>query len=773
MNTALNFAFRTVLAGLALALALSHPQAFVRAQDETEGLSVSSVNVEFTGPATISRERVLSNIRTAPGRPFSQAVIEQDVRNLYATGEISNVQVFAEPVGNGVAVTMVITPRTVVGSVVINGASRISEKRLLKEIGIKPGDTLRQEQVEAGRQKIIELYTDKGYSDIEVQYSESRGADGRTTVTYNVFEGSKTKIGKVDFEGNTVLSGKELRKVVKTKPANILSIFTKDGQMDETKLLSDRRAIIEAYQDKGYLDASVEDVRVEPLKGNSTRLVFVIKEGQQYLVGGVSASGFTKISAQKALSLFGVKPGDIYRPKQVEAGLKALRDFYGSQGHVDFDPGFQTIPAGPGAVGIRLEASEGGPSRVASVNITGNAKTRDKVIRREVPLAPGDLFNTALVENARRRIQNTALFEKVDAYPSDTGVPGEKDLNINVEEKRTGQLSFGAGFSSIDSLIGFAEISQGNFDITNWRNFTGAGQKMRLRGVFGLERQDAQVSFVEPWFLNRQLALGLDAYYREAQYLSDVYDLETLGGAVSLRTAIGEFSSLKFEYRAENIQMTGLDKDATAEFVRSAAEDGLQSQLKTTYSYDRRDSATLTRKGFRFDASAFVMGSFLGGEQDNYGLSAELWQYFNLPGDGIFLINAEAATIDTWGDSDFIPVYNRLYLGGANTLRGFKYRDVGPKDIKGEPVGGSSLYRFTFEYTFPIISRVRGAVFYDGGAVSSDSFDFGGDFNSDAGVGLRLDLPIGPIRVDVGFPLQTDDFNDGGARFNFNVGWQF
>ncbi len=757
---------------IALAISLSAIAAFSQEED-TEGLSVTSINVEFTSASTISRERVISNIRTAPGQPFSQAVIEQDIRNLYGTGEISNVQVYAEPADNGVAVTMLITPRTVVGEVLIQGATQISEKRLRKELTVKPGETLKQEQLEVDRQKILELYSDKGYSGVEVDYNESRGADGRTNVTYNIIEGTKTKIGIISFEGNTIFSSRELQKLLKTKRSNILSPFTKDGKIDDLKLLSDRRAIAEAYQDKGYLDAVVTEVRQEPFKGNSMRLVFVISEGIQYIVGNISVDGFTRITNERAVELFGVKPGELYRPKRIEAGLKSLRDQYGAQGYVDFDPGFQTISAGQNVVGISLDAKEGAPSRVGNVNITGNVKTRDKVIRREVPLAPGDLFNTTLVDNARRRIQNTALFEKVDAYPEDTGIQGQKDLTINVEEKRTGQLSFGAGFSSIDSLIGFAEISQGNFDVSNWPNFTGAGQKLRLRGVFGLERQDAQFSFVEPWFLNRQLALGLEAYYREAQYLSDVYDLETLGGAISLNTAVGEYSSLKFEYRIEDIQMTKLDKNATEQFVRSAQEDGVQSQLKLLYSYDRRDSAILTRRGFRFDASAFVMGSFLGGEQESYGLSAEAWQYFHLPGDTIFLINAEAATIDSTGSSSFIPVYNRLYLGGANTLRGFKYRDVGPKDEKGEPVGGHTMVRFTLEYTFPIISRVRGAVFYDLGAVSEDAFDFGGDLNSNIGAGLRLDLPIGPIRLDVGFPIQTDEFNDSGARFNFNVGWQF
>ncbi len=759
---------------LALLLFLCGKQPTFAQFDIEEGEIVRSIAVEFVGPATISRERVLANIRTSVGSPFSQPVVEQDIRNLYATGEVANVRIVGDMVENGVAVTVVIQSSTTVKDVKIEGATRISERRLRRDLTVEPNKTLREEALEVDRQKILELYSEKGFTDVEVTYRVDAGADANTSsVTYFISEGDKRTVRSVAFEGNTVLSDKDLRKVTKMRPRSIFSIFTKTGRIDDEKMDADMQAIREAYQAKGFVDAEVVDVRQDPAKGGDIALVYVIEEGSPYTIGTVSFQGFRLISTEQVATLFGSRTGDVFAPKTIDAGIKAIESHYGSLGYVDLSIGRRVTPGAAGALNILLEADEGGPSYVERVVVTGNTKTKDKVIRRELTVAPGDLYNTLLVENSRRRIQGLGLFEKVETYPTDTGVEGTKDVNVNVEEKRTGNLSFGAGFSSIDNLVGFAEVSQGNFDIGNWRTFSGAGQKLRLRGVLGVERQDGLISFVEPWFLDQQLSLGVDLFYREAQFVSDVYDQRTAGAAVSLRKPLGEFTSVKLEYRIEDITMQDLNSDASEAFVRSAAEDGLQTTVSLGLAFDKRDSATLTRRGFKIELNSYLMASALGGNQDIYGLSGEISKYFLLPGDTIFLINGEIATIDTWGDSSFIPVYNRLYLGGANTLRGFKFRDVGPKDAKGEPVGGNSLARLTLEYTFPIISRVRGALFYDMGMVSSDSFDLGSDFNSNVGFGARLDLPIGPIRIDLGFPLQTDDFNDDDVRFNFTVGWQF
>ena len=273
--------------------------------------------------------------------------------------------------------------------------------------------------------------------------------------------------------------------------------------------------------------------------------------------------------------------------------------------------------------------------------------------------------------------------------------------------------------------------------------------------------------------MDQQLAVGGELFYREATYLSDVYDQRNYGGAFSVRKPLGLFTSAKLEYRLENIGIYDVDNDASDE-IKSEEGDRLQSMLGLEINHDTRDSVFLTRKGHRIIAGTYVAGGPLGGDTDIYGWSLEGSKYWGLPGDTIFMVNAEVAVVDGWNGAERVPIFNRLYLGGANNLRGFDFREVGPKDEDGEPIGGNSMARITVEYTFPIIDRVRGAVFYDAGFVNAGSYEFSGsNYNSDVGFGLRMDLPIGPVRVDFGIPLEADDYNDSSGKFNFNIGYQF
>jgi outer membrane protein insertion porin family len=231
---------------------------------------------------------------------------------------------------------------------------------------------------------------------------------------------------------------------------------------------------------------------------------------------------------------------------------------------------------------------------------------------------------------------------------------------------------------------------------------------------------------------------------------------------------------MRFEYRLENVGLHDFDDDVSDE-IRSEEGDRLKSQVTLGLNYDSRDKVYLPRHGFRFDVQGYLAGGFLGGETDIFGFDIEASKYFLLPGDTILTLEAQFGAVDTWSGGDKVPIYDRLYLGGPNNMRGFKYRDVGPKDEDGEPVGGQTLARFTIEYTFPIVESVRGAVFYDVGFVNRDAWDFGtGNFNSDVGIGILLELPaVGPIRIDYGIPLQADEHNDSSGKFQFNVGYKF
>jgi outer membrane protein insertion porin family len=351
-------------------------------------------------------------------------------------------------------------------------------------------------------------------------------------------------------------------------------------------------------------------------------------------------------------------------------------------------------------------------------------------------------------------------------------------LNVDVTETRTGSVNFGAGFSSIDNLLGFLEYTQGNFDVAGWPRFQGAGQKFRMRAQYGTRRKDFVIALTEPYFMDRKLSLGSELYYRDASYSSRVYDERRYGGAIFMRRALSEFTSARFEYRLENTGIHNFD-DGVSDLIRSEEGDRLKSQISLGLSYDARTDflgrGYLPQRGHRVEFQTYLAGGFLGGDTDIYGIDLEAAKYFKLPGSSILSFEGQIAAVDTWSSGDRVPIYDRLYLGGPNSLRGFRYRDVGPKDEDGEAIGGSTLARFTVEYTFPIVESIRGAVFYDVGFVNSGSWDFDtGDVNSDVGLGLLLELPaIGPIRIDYGIPLSADEHNDSSGKFQFNVGYKF
>jgi outer membrane protein insertion porin family len=341
-----------------------------------------------------------------------------------------------------------------------------------------------------------------------------------------------------------------------------------------------------------------------------------------------------------------------------------------------------------------------------------------------------------------------------------------------VQEKRTGSLSFGGGYSTVDQLVGFAELTQGNFDLFNWPSFTGGGQKFRLRVQYGTERKDVILSITEPYFLDRRLSLNGQGFYTEANYLSAEYDQRNYGFAFELRKPLNTYTYATLGYQLQDVDIFNVAASAS-EFIQTQKGSHTESKIFGSVVFDTRDNPLLSRRGQRITFSPYVAGGFLGGNTQIYGLDLEGSQYFHLPWDTILLINGEIATVSQWGSGTDVPIFERLYLGGSNNLRGFPFREVGPQDENGEPVGGKSMMRSTIEWTFPIIEKARGAIFYDTGFVNSGEWSFG--FNhlaSDVGVGLRLDLPIGPLRLDYGYPLQRDGYH-GGGHFNFNVGYQF
>src|SRR2546426_2097726 len=641
-----------------------------------------SIDVEYTGPGTVSKERILAHMRTRVGQPYSDQVVEQDIEALYKNGSILNVRIFAQPEGDGVKVIVAVQTRSSVREIEINGAERIKAKRLRKEIKVKLNQPVNEEQLEEARQKIIEVYQAKGFTDIDVKFrvdaiDEKRGT---SRVVYTINEGVKGAVRRIRFEGNEHFSERVLRKQMKTKGKTLISFFDKSGRLDESQLQQDLDSIREWYQNHVYIDVEVKDVRRERSENGPMIITIMIAEGPQYHVNKILISGEKVTTEEKIRALLKMKEGSVYSPKALHDDAKALADAYGSGGYVDLVILPEGTPAGPARVDVHYKIEEGDRSFVQRINIAGNTRTKDKVIRREVLVAPGDVFNTVRVDTTKKRLENLGYFSKVETYPEETDIAGRKELTILVQEKRTGSLSFGAGFSTIDQLVGFVELTQGNFDLLNWPAFTGAGQKFRVRIQYGTQRKDFLLSLTEPYFLDRRLSLSGQLFYTEADYLSVEYNQRNYGFSIELRKPLTSFMYASLAYQLQNVEIFNVSSGASP-FIKSQEGTFTESKIFSSLVFDRRDNPLLTRSGQRITFSPYVAGGFLGGDTQIYGWDLEGSQYFPLKWDTILLINGEVATVDTWGNGPFVPIYERLYLGGANNLRGFPYREVGPQDV--------------------------------------------------------------------------------------------
>jgi outer membrane protein insertion porin family len=735
---------------------------------------IRAIDVEYAGPASISKQRILAQMRTKVGQLYSNEIVEEDIKALYKTGYIRNVRIFAQPQGDGVKVTVAVQTQAIVREIEINGAERIKPKRLRKEMKVRLNQAVNEQALEEARQKIIEIYQGHGYNDVSVEFrvdpiDEKRGT---ARVVFTVNEGVKGAISQVRFEGNAHIKAATLRKQMKTRGRTLIYFMDKTGRLDEVQLEQDLDKIREYYQNHGFIDVEIKEVRKDRTPKGPMIITIVILEGPQYHVRKLTISGYEHSSETRVRAFLKLKEGSVYSPKQLRDDAKAVADAYGSGGYVDLVITPEGTPAGPALIDVHYTIEEGSRSFVNRVNIEGNTRTKDKVIRREVLVAPGDVFNTVRVDTTKKRLDNLGYFAKVETYPEETDIPGRKDLTILVQEKRTGSLSFGGGFSTVDKLVGFAELTQGNFDIFNWPSFTGGGQKFRLRLQYGTERKDFILTVTEPYFLDRRLSLTGQAFYNEANYLSSQYDQRNYGFLVEMRKPINAYMYATLGYTLQDVDIFNGDPSASA-FSQSQKGSSVEGKVYSSLVLDTRDNPLLSRRGQRVTFSPLLTGGFLGGDTQIYGFDLEGSQYFRLPKDTILLINGEISTVSQWGAANQVPIYERLFLGGSNNLRGFPFREVGPKDENGEPTGGQSMARATIEWTFPIIEKARGALFYDMGFVNSDAWSFGfNNMASDIGVGIRLDLPIGPLRLDYGYPVMRDGYN-GGGHFNFNVGYQF
>ncbi|MBK1834456.1 outer membrane protein assembly factor BamA [Roseibacillus ishigakijimensis] len=751
----------------------------VRAQDflEEPEVKVTEVVFRYNGPKSVAESRLRSFTETKVGQNFDAGVVDEDVKRLYESGLVQDVQVLGEEIDGGVKVIFEVVTQGSIDTVGFEGNTVFSDGKLAKEIKMSAGEILSDAKILAARRNLQDYYRGYGYPDVTVTHRLQDEGDGVTALIFLINEGVKSEVRKILFEGNQAFSDVELRREMETKQKGIFSFITKSGRIDNQQLQRDLEAVRGFYQNNGYLRAEIISADRVAVRDERVDLVINVDEGGKYLINQIQFGPMTVFKPEELTPALSLIAGDPYSAKKVNDDRRAIRSYYGSRGYADANVTAEVKDAGAGLVNIIYRVSEGKRFKVGRVNIVGNTKTKDRVIRQEVPMKPGEYFNSVEVETTQKRLENLRYFNGVQVTGESSSRAGYRDLNIAVQEGKTGEVNFGAGFSSIDSIVGYINLEQRNFDIRNPWKFTGGGQRFSAQLKLGSERQDFKVSLVEPWFLGRRLSLGGELYYQNRYFLSPEYDQLNLGGAIFLRKAIGRRSYIRGEYRLENIELD-VDSDSSPAFL---AEDGeyVRSALGVSYVYDSRDSIVMPRKGHKFDAGV-TLG--IGGDVETYTFEMAGSKHWGLPLDMIFNLSGSLATVDSYGDGD-VPIFDRLFLGGQRDLRGFEYRDLGERDSEGalatdEALGGQTSGYLSAEVTFPIFENVRGAGFFDAGFVNVEAWDFAPeDIYADAGMGLRLDIPgIGPLALDYAIPVVVpgeDDEADKGGQFNFYINYQY
>ncbi len=664
----------------------------------------------------------------------------------------------------------------------------------------------------------------------EVSYRIETDEETQTAkVTFTITENLNTRVTEISFVGNKSFPAKELRNVMQTAtwaytfdfsewPGNRFLKFSpiRDlGRFNYATYQSDLNALVNFYQNNGYLDVKVYgQPRNEIAEGYSSvnndetegtlPLEIVIDEGIQYHVGEIKIEGnalgkaharFTEHAIRAMLARTSPRgtrrkedvdydvllSGMPYSPRAVNVAAEKIREYYGQVGYLNCSVTVKRSPdVNSGNVGLRFIIDEGTRSYLRSIKIEGNTVTKSEVILRELVLAPGEVFDMVRMKTSESRLKNTSYFRQntgmssVSLSAADTNIPGQKDLIVTVREAPTGSFTFGGSFSTVESLSGYVEFSQSNFDIFNYKNhFRGGGQKFRFRVQVGTRSSAIEQSFEEPMIFGRELAVGYDAYIRTDNYVSNDYSTRRAGVKIYARRRLFERIYATPYYSIENVEIYSIDSDVP-QFVWDEAGYTLLSRGGLTLGRDTRDSYLFPNSGTKIQLTNELVGGPFGGDCTFYRMRFDAAHWIPLFDfqDQTLKLRVRADTLHAFGNS-YVPFFEKVKYGGPYNLRGFKYAHVAPFEGD-EPKGGDSGAFFSAEYTIKLLEQLRFALFYDGGFVNEDSFDWTPhDWCDDVGFGFRMLVMGALLNLDIGFPIHTTDDNDDGMRFQISFGTSF
>lgn len=709
-------------------------------------------NLTVLGNERVEPETVRALLETDEGGNFTPDALNRSLKKLFDSGYFSDVKLHVQ--GDTLVVQVVENP--MVNQVQIEGNSEVSDEILKPELSLKPRIVFTQGRLKNDVERLQTIYRLKGHFAAHITPKIIRKDQNRVDVVYEVDEGKPTKVSKIFFIGNNQFSEGKLEETIQTKESRWYRFFTSDDNYDPHRMDYDKEVLRLFYLQHGYADFKVKSAVAELTPDKKEFFItFTLDEGRRYTIGNIKIdSKVPKVDGSDLIPSVTFSSGDWYNNKEVEKSVDALTNEVGKRGYafVDIQPNLERNPE-TGVLDVTFEIQEGPKVYIDQIKITGNVRTDDDVIRRELLFYEGDAFNSDKLKRSERKVRNLGFFKDVKINREPSVYADKVNIVIDVEEDRTGELSFGGGFSTADGPLGDVRFAE--------HNFRGRGQDLSMGVTYAKRRQEFDVSFTEPYFLDRDLAAGIDLYrINQNKYFNQTFDQKVYGATFRLGYNLAEdlLQQLTYTIRRDDI---GDIKGDVSSIIKEQKGKTTLSEVGQTITYDKRDSSINPTQGYMMGFSNNFAG--VGGDVRYLKNSIFAAYFYPLQEDWIFELSGRGSIMDGLGKK--VRVVDRYTLGGE-TLRGFETSGVGPRDrVTGDPLGGLRSYVFTAELTFPLglpnEFGLKGAVFSDAGSVfhSGDPKNKVKDHNMlrvSVGAGIRWRSPLGPIKVDVAHAVRKD-----------------
>ncbi len=721
--------------------------------------------IEIEGNRHIERQAIVGKLSIKVGDQFSNEQVRQQIQEIYSMGFFEEVDVSTQLATDGVLVAFRVKEKPFTVEVVYDGNDELSDEKLAEKNTIRNQTFLDQEQVKVSVEHFRKLYQEKGYFHSQIIPIIDLIEEGQARLTYYIEEGQQAYIKTIEFEGRNVVKEKELSKLMANQEYSWpWSIFSDSGVLRRDEVPNDVERIKEVYMNKGYLDIQVGMPRIDLDETKEWfTLVFPIVEGEPYILSQIQYKGNSLFSEEELREGLDIQSGDVFQRAKIRDEITRLTDLYGSQGYAftEVNPSIEPDPITRSAQ-IIFVIDEGEMVRIKDIRITGNNKTRDNVIRRELRVDERDMIDSPAIKRSFERLNNLNFFETVEILPKQIS-PGEVDLDVKVKEKPTGSFSIGGGFSTLDQFTLIADITEGNF--------LGRGYLARIRGQVGGRRTIGTITFRNPAIFDTLTSVQTDLFSSRTNFLT--YLEKKKGGNLTFGRGFSEFLTGTFTFVAEQIKIDDVDNDAN-DIIQD--QEGTQSTtgFRASLFRDSRDFYLDPRRGSRIGVRTSFGTDVLGGSNNFYSVAFDALRYTPLPfWDFRHAIRGRIGYGSGFNGEEF-PIAEFFYVGGINTVRGFKFGRAGPVTPGNDPEGGNKQLIMNNDLIFPLLpdAKLNGVLFLDYGKGFSEGDKFSLDLRTAAGVEVRWLSPFGPLRAAFGRPIDGPS-KDKKWVFEFSVGSVF